>query len=64
MDGGVVKQLIKMVSSEHPHWGPKRIADLIGVSETTVSSYASRIGVKFMSKRDLERLIDGKTKRL
>jgi predicted XRE-type DNA-binding protein len=53
---------IKKLKRKHPHWGAARIAEELGVTRSYVSVAATRKKIKFMTRRQLEDLIDGKKK--
>lgn len=55
---------IRKANAENPHWSAARIAEEIGTTPKTVSVVASRNKIKFLSRRQLEEIIDGEAFRL
>jgi len=43
----------------HPHWGAVRVAEHLGTTRATVATTASQYKLRFMSRRDLEDMLDG-----
>lgn len=50
---------IKQTLRRKPHWGYKRIAEHLGVDHKVVSVTASRHKIKFLTREDLEKMLDG-----
>lgn len=53
---------IRDMNRRKPHYSCYRIADELGIDRAVASVTASRLGLKFMSRKDLEDMIDGQKK--
>jgi len=50
---------MRILLADKPHYSCNRIADELGIKRTVASVVASRAGLKFMSRRELEDMLDG-----
>lgn len=54
-----IREKIRKVLSENPHWSARTVADHLGIDINTLRVTASVAGIKFMNRRQLEEIIDG-----
>lgn len=57
-----VKQDIKNVLRRKPYYSAARVAEELGVDRNVVQVTASRAKIRFMDRRELEDMLDGKEK--
>lgn len=49
---------IRSVLEERPYWGPKSVAEAVGTNSHVVRVVASREGIKFMDRYEVEAVTD------